>query len=192
MRLSSSLVFASLMLVAPAGLLLAQGADLASAGQLAAGPSGTSPESPAVSVAPVQTVGVTQQSVDHGPAASSASTETSTTSDDGTVAPPDVGVVPVPAPEELSGAASASANANATEAGPSLAAASAGIHSNVAREDASSRAASHDGGIGTAGVLMIVGGAAILAGLLIGGGAGTAIAVAGAVAGLYGLYLYLK
>jgi hypothetical protein len=39
--------------------------------------------------------------------------------------------------------------------------------------------------------LMIVGGAALLAGLIIGDDAGTVIAVGGAVVGLYGLYLYL-
>jgi hypothetical protein len=40
--------------------------------------------------------------------------------------------------------------------------------------------------------LMIVGGAALLAGLLIGGGAGTAIAVAGTFVGLYGLWMYVR
>ena len=40
--------------------------------------------------------------------------------------------------------------------------------------------------------LMIVGGAAILTGLVVGTDAGHAISVAGAVVGLYGLYLYLQ
>ena len=40
--------------------------------------------------------------------------------------------------------------------------------------------------------LMIVGGAALLAGAVIGGNAGTIIMVGGAVVGLYGLYLYLQ
>lgn len=40
--------------------------------------------------------------------------------------------------------------------------------------------------------LMIVGGAAILTGIVIGNGAGYAISVAGAVIGLYGLYQYLQ
>jgi hypothetical protein len=39
--------------------------------------------------------------------------------------------------------------------------------------------------------LMILGGAALLAGLIIGDDAGTVIAVGGAVVGLYGLYVYL-
>lgn len=40
--------------------------------------------------------------------------------------------------------------------------------------------------------LMIVGGAAFLAGLIIGDDAGTAIAVGGAAVGLYGLYLWAQ
>jgi len=39
---------------------------------------------------------------------------------------------------------------------------------------------------------MIVGGAALIAGLLIGGGAGAAIAVGGAILGLYGLWMYVR
>jgi hypothetical protein len=39
---------------------------------------------------------------------------------------------------------------------------------------------------------MIVGGAAVLVGLVIGGSAGGAIAVGGAVVGLIGLYQYLQ
>jgi hypothetical protein len=40
--------------------------------------------------------------------------------------------------------------------------------------------------------LMIVGGAALLAGIIIGGDAGTLIAIGGVVAGLIGLYQYLQ
>lgn len=39
--------------------------------------------------------------------------------------------------------------------------------------------------------LMIIGGAALIGGLLIGDAAGTAIAVGGLAVGIYGLYLYL-
>jgi hypothetical protein len=81
-------------------------------------------------------------------------------------------------------------------AGPSLAAATVGVRSHTAREDLtaqqSAQRAAHHGGLGTDGALMIVGGAAFIAGLIIGGGAGTAIAIAGAAVGLYGLYLYLQ
>ena len=40
--------------------------------------------------------------------------------------------------------------------------------------------------------LMIVGGAAILTGIIVGGDAGHAISIVGAVVGLYGLYEYLQ
>ena len=40
--------------------------------------------------------------------------------------------------------------------------------------------------------LMVVGGAALLTGLIIGDDAGTVIAVSGALVGLYGLYEYLQ
>ncbi|NUO94229.1 MAG: hypothetical protein HOQ14_07085, partial [Gemmatimonadaceae bacterium] len=53
-------------------------------------------------------------------------------------------------------------------------------------------AAAPRGGYGQPVALMVVGGAALVVGLIIGGGAGTAIAVGGAVAGLVGLYQYLQ
>ena len=39
---------------------------------------------------------------------------------------------------------------------------------------------------------MIVGGAAVLVGIVVGNNAGYAISIAGAVIGLYGLYQYLQ
>lgn len=47
-------------------------------------------------------------------------------------------------------------------------------------------------GLGQPVALMVVGGAALLAGLIIGDDAGTVIAVSGALIGLYGLYEYLQ
>jgi hypothetical protein len=47
-------------------------------------------------------------------------------------------------------------------------------------------------GQGQATALMIVGGAAVLTGIIVGGGAGYAISVGGAVIGLIGLYQYLQ
>jgi hypothetical protein len=49
------------------------------------------------------------------------------------------------------------------------------------------RRPTHGAGVG----LMIFGGAALITGLVVGGGAGTVIAVGGALVGLYGLYVYL-
>jgi hypothetical protein len=99
------------------------------------------------------------------------------------------------APEASVGIASATSEAAAV--GPSLSAASAGIHARTVEQqrtarDAAQLAAHHGSGFGTDGALMIVGGAAFIAGLIIGGGAGTAVAIAGAAVGLYGLYLYLQ
>ncbi len=77
-------------------------------------------------------------------------------------------------------------------AGPTIASATLG-YSNVA--DASTemtwnqRASSSKN---TGKVLAIVGGAAVIGGLLIGDDAGTAIAVGGLVMGLIGLYMWLK
>ena len=47
-------------------------------------------------------------------------------------------------------------------------------------------------GLGQPIALMVVGGAALLTGLIIGDDAGTIIAVSGALVGLYGLYEYLQ
>src|SRR5256885_3033413 len=47
-------------------------------------------------------------------------------------------------------------------------------------------------GLGQSQAMMIVGGAAILVGAIIGGDAGTVFMVGGAVVGLYGLYQYLQ
>ena len=47
-------------------------------------------------------------------------------------------------------------------------------------------------GLGEARAMMIVGGAAFIAGAIIGGDAGTLVMVGGAAVGLYGLYEYLK
>lgn len=82
------------------------------------------------------------------------------------------------------------------ESGPTSASATAGIHSasahRLSRQEMAALADNNHGGFGTDGVLMIVGGAGFIAGLIIGGGGGTAIAIAGAVVALYGLYLYLR
>lgn len=75
-------------------------------------------------------------------------------------------------------------------AGPTRDAATVAVrHTSAADAPAPQPAArGHDRGV----ALMIVGGAAILTGVVIGNGAGYAISVAGAVVGLYGLYQYLQ
>jgi hypothetical protein len=59
--------------------------------------------------------------------------------------------------------------------------------STASKETNAMRRPSRGSGVG----LMIFGGAALVTGLIIGGNAGTVIAVGGALVGLYGLYVYL-
>ncbi|HET9011988.1 MAG TPA: hypothetical protein VFN38_09255 [Gemmatimonadaceae bacterium] len=74
-------------------------------------------------------------------------------------------------------------------AGPTMEAAAVGVrHAPVT----SSTTTAPRGGYGQPVALMVVGGAAVLVGLIIGNGAGAAIAVGGAVIGLVGLYQYLQ
>jgi len=77
--------------------------------------------------------------------------------------------------------------------GPTMDAAAVGVRQPVSKEDRTPNAMmQRRKGYGQPIALMVVGGAALLTGLIIGGGAGTAIAVGGAVVGLYGLYEYLQ
>jgi len=80
--------------------------------------------------------------------------------------------------------------------GPTMAAATAGFHVSRAADDPQSRHEAADeaahGRVGEDVALMIVGGAGFIVGLIIGGDAGIAIAIAGAIVALYGLYLYLR
>ena len=73
--------------------------------------------------------------------------------------------------------------------GPTLDAARVGVRHAEAPVAA---APARRGGYGQPVALMVVGGAAVLTGLIIGGGAGSAIAVGGAIVGLVGLYQYLQ
>lgn len=73
--------------------------------------------------------------------------------------------------------------------GPTLAAASVAVrHAEAPVTATPARRA----GYGQPVALMVVGGAAVLTGLIIGDDAGAAIAVGGAVVGLIGLYQYLQ
>ena len=77
-------------------------------------------------------------------------------------------------------------------AGPTVDAARAGVTPESSQELKLSSAAQRRRGLGQPIALMVVGGAALLAGLIIGDDAGTVIAVGGALVGLYGLYEYLQ
>ena len=82
---------------------------------------------------------------------------------------------------------------SARSAGPTTEAAVVAVHHPVTQE---ARVANpmmqRRKGYGQPIALMVVGGAALLTGLIIGDDAGTVIAVGGAVIGLYGLYEYLQ
>jgi hypothetical protein len=86
--------------------------------------------------------------------------------------------------------------AQAQQAGPTMAAARSGFQAPVSNDQVSPQeavdAAARSGGLGTGGALMIVGGVAFVAGLIIGGGVGTALAVGGVLVAAYGLYVFLK
>lgn len=80
----------------------------------------------------------------------------------------------------------------APAAGPSISAERAGIAPSATPTKTPSALKSDHMGAGENTALMVVGGAALVAGLLIGGNGGAAIAIGGAVIGLYGLFNYLK
>ncbi|MDQ2768607.1 MAG: hypothetical protein M3Y30_15810 [Gemmatimonadota bacterium] len=109
----------------------------------------------------------------------------------------EVQVAEVPAPTPDLQAADVAAPASTASAsttlevatGPSMDAAtlSPRVSSDAALSTNAMRRPSRGSGVG----LMIFGGAALITGLIIGGSAGTVIAVGGAIVGLYGLYVYL-
>ncbi len=65
-------------------------------------------------------------------------------------------------------------------------------HVDAAAASANTAPAAARGGRSHGEVLMIVGGVAILTGIVVGNSAGYAISIAGAVIGIYGLYQYLQ
>lgn len=94
-----------------------------------------------------------------------------------------------PAPAVASDSVPAAAPAAEPAAGPRLSAASVAVrHAELPVAPAQAKRA----GYGQPIALMVVGGAALLTGLIIGDDAGTFIAVGGAVVGLVGLYQYLQ
>lgn len=111
-------------------------------------------------------------------------------------------VSPVGPAAPASGLAASEPAASEQTAGPRLQVDRAGI-STVSAVSATSRAeatpdaaatgvAAQNVGTGRNTALMIVGAAGIVTGAVVGGGAGAAIAVAGAAVGLYGLYQFLR
>lgn len=77
-------------------------------------------------------------------------------------------------------------------AGPTIESARLGVIAPAAAAAAAAATAPAQAPSRESAALMIVGGAAMLAGLVIGGGAGTALALGGALVGLYGLWMYVR
>ena len=105
----------------------------------------------------------------------------------------DVSLAPTSAAISITAADSlaptASSAASAAPAGPTFSSASVAVrHAELPVAATAPRRA----GYGQPVALMVVGGAALLTGLIIGDDAGTAIAVGGVVVGLVGLYQYLQ
>ena len=76
--------------------------------------------------------------------------------------------------------------------GPTISANTAGIRVPTAAHSLNARAADTHMGAGENVALMVVGGAALIIGAIIGHTAGILIAVTGAVIGLYGLYHFIQ
>ena len=88
----------------------------------------------------------------------------------------------------------AAANVPSSAAGPTLQSLPVGVRARSTPVDSAELAAfqRRSSGLGQPEALMIVGGAAILIGAIIGDDAGAFFMVGGAVVGLYGLYKYLQ
>ena len=79
-----------------------------------------------------------------------------------------------------------------SSSGPRVDAVRLGVEPVEVNAEAASAAAMAQPRMGQSMALMIVGGAALVTGLVIGGDAGTILALGGAVVGLIGLYHYLR
>jgi len=97
-----------------------------------------------------------------------------------------------PAAAQQSGAANVPAAAPAASLAPTLSAVRFGITDATDQPTALNPAAARAMGRREGRVLAIVGGAAVIAGVLIGDTGGTVIAISGAAIGLYGLYIWQR
>src|SRR5205085_1227078 len=89
-------------------------------------------------------------------------------------------------------AAGVGASSSASAVGAPLTGLRAGVHPRETSRPSQPNAQATHAHLGQARAMMIVGGAALIAGGFIGGAAGTLIMVGGAVLGLHGLYDYLQ
>ena len=82
--------------------------------------------------------------------------------------------------------------ADRASVGPTVAASTAGIRAPAQAKSLATVSRDAHMGAGTNVALMVVGGAALIVGAIIGGTPGILIAVAGAAIGLYGLYGFIQ
>ncbi len=94
--------------------------------------------------------------------------------------------------ENIAARSAAPATAPSSQAGPVAANARLGVSAASSHSAAVPASLAHSPRAGQSVALMVVGGGALLTGLIIGGDAGTLISVTGVVIGLYGLYNYVK
>jgi len=106
------------------------------------------------------------------------------------------GAIGIVSPSGLAVAQATSTSVQSQKAaGPTVAASTVGIRSATAATTAApsaTQARERNLGAGQNVALMVVGGAAIVIGAAIGGGAGLVLAVGGAIIGLYGLYNFVQ
>ena len=96
-------------------------------------------------------------------------------------------------PAVVAAQAPAAPSANSQRSlGPTIAANTAGVRAPTQTRALNARSADAHMGAGENVALMVVGGAAIIVGAIIGETAGLLIAVAGAVIGLYGLFHFIQ
>ena len=99
----------------------------------------------------------------------------------------------VTAPANASDASTTSTTVIApASTGPTAGAARAGVAPRESKELTVNKAQDRHVGAGQNVALMVVGGAALITGLIVGGDGGTLLAVGGAVVGLFGLYGFVK
>ena len=77
-------------------------------------------------------------------------------------------------------------------AGPAVQSASVGVHRQVTARDSSAAPSRGGAGMGQPEAMMIVGGAALIVGAIVGDTPGEIIMIGGAIIGLVGLYKYLQ
>ena len=76
--------------------------------------------------------------------------------------------------------------------GPTISANTAGVRAPTVARSLNARTADAHMGAGTNVALMVVGGAALIIGAVIGGDGGLLLAIGGAIVGLYGLYHFIQ